>query len=84
MKLVSVLKEGATPNSLAILVMKTEQAEGIFVVDVEGTFLGEPKEKVLPFTSASTLSPVFPLSRYAKATQMPLASLGAPPNFDPM
>ena len=57
-----------TSNSLTAHVVKTEQAEGVFVVDVEGTFPGEPKEKVPISASASTSSPSFPLSRYAFAT----------------
>ena len=62
--------------------MKTEQAEGVFVVDMEGIFLGEPKEKVPAFTSANTSTPVFPLSHYAWVTQMTLASLSALPDLD--
>ena len=83
-ELVSTLKEGATSSSLAPLVVKMEQVESVFVVDVEEAFPSEPREKILASASASTLSPIFPLSRYAKATQAALASLGVPPNFDPL
>ena len=56
--------------------------EGIFIVNVEGLVSSKPKEKVLTFTSASMLSPNFPLLRYALATHAALASLRAPPDFD--
>ena len=45
-ELVSALKEDATSSLLVAHVVKMKQAEGIFVVDVEETFLSEPKEKV--------------------------------------
>lgn len=38
MELVSAVKEGATSSSVAALLVNTEQAEGVFVVDVEDTF----------------------------------------------
>ena len=65
---VSALKEGAASSSLAPLVVKTDQAESVFVVDVEGAFPSEPREKAPAFASASTLSPIYSLSHYAKAT----------------
>lgn len=34
---------------LAALVVKTEQAENVFVVDMEGTFFGDHNEKVPMF-----------------------------------
>lgn len=40
------LKEDATSTSLAVHVVKIELADGVFIVGVEETFLGEPKEKV--------------------------------------
>lgn len=64
MELVSALKEGAASNSLATHVLKTKQSEGIFILDVEGTLPDEPKKKDLASASASTLRPIFPLSRY--------------------
>lgn len=84
LELVFALKKGTTFSSLAPFIVNTDQAEGVFVVDVEGTFLGEPKKKVLAFTSASTSSLVFLLSRCTQTTQAALASLRAPPNFDPL
>ena len=71
-QLVSALKEGATSTLMADV--KSEMPEGVFVVDVEGS---------TPAT-ASTSSPSFSLSRYAHATQATLASLGAPPIFEPL
>lgn len=68
MKSVSTLKEDATFTSLAASVVKTEQAEGIFIVDVEGTFLDEPKENMSTSVSASTSSPIFSFSCYVHAT----------------
>lgn len=41
---------------------------GRIVVDVDGIFPGEPKEKISASTSTSTSTPVFPLSRYVHAT----------------
>ena len=67
-ELVPALKEGATSTSLATHVVKTEQAVGVFVVDVEGTFPSEPKEKVPASTSSSTSNSVFSLSNYIQAT----------------
>ena len=83
-KLVSALKEGATSSSLATPIVKIEQMEGVFVVDVEGTFFNEPKKKVHASTSTSTSSPVFLLFGYAQATQTALASLRALPYSDPL
>lgn len=79
MELVSALKEGASSSSLAAPMMKTKQAEGVFVVDVEGVFPSEQKKNNLTPTFASTSSPIFPFSRYAKAIHEVLIYLGAPP-----
>lgn len=64
-ELVFTLIDGTTSNILAAHVVKTEEAEGVFVVDVEGTFPSEPKERVPASTSASTSIMIFPLSHYA-------------------
>ena len=64
MELVSALKEGATSNSLAAPVVKSEQVEGVIVVDVEGSFPGEPKDKASAPAFASVSSPSLPISRY--------------------
>ena len=45
-------------------------------MNVENTFPSKSKEKVFASTFASTLNLVFPLFRYAQATQMTLATLG--------
>lgn len=58
MKLVSVLKEGVASSSLAANVIKTEQAEDVFVVHVKGHFLMNIKN-IHVSTSASTSSPVY-------------------------
>lgn len=81
-KLGFALKEETTSSALAALVVKTEPAEGVFVVDVEGTFPNKPKEKFFAFTSASTSNPIFLFSRYVHVTQEALASLGTSPYFD--
>lgn len=47
MESISISKEGATFSSLVAPMVKTEQKKGVFVVDVEGTFPSEPKEKIL-------------------------------------
>ena len=78
------MKEGVTSNSLAAPMMKTEQLESVFIVDVERAFLSEHKENVHFFVSVSTSSPIFPFSRYAQITRVALASLGTPSNFDPL
>ena len=36
LELILALKEGVTSSILAVLVVKMEQAEGVFVVDVKG------------------------------------------------
>lgn len=46
-ELIFALKEDASFSSLAFLVVKTKQAEGFFIVDVEGNFPNESKEKIL-------------------------------------
>lgn len=63
-ELVSMLMEGAISSSLAPPVVKTEQAQSVFVVDVEGVFFNEPREKVFAFASASMSSPIFPFFCY--------------------
>ena len=81
-ELVFTLKEGGTSSSLATFVLKPKQAEGVVVMDVEGSFSGEPKDYAPVSTSANMWSPSLPFSRYAHTTQAALASLGAPPDFD--
>ena len=44
---VSALKEGVTSYLMAVLNANLEVPEGIYVVDVEGVYLGEPKAKDL-------------------------------------
>lgn len=77
----STLNEGVASNSLAALVVKTEQTEGVFVVhvenvvvvDMEEIFFGKPKEHIHVSTFANTLSTIFLLSYYAKDAQATLA-----------
>ena len=64
-KLVSVLKKCAILSSFSTFVVKIEQSKDVFVVDVEGCFHGEPKEKI--YASASVVcrarsfhSPIIP------------------------
>ena len=64
--------------------MKTEQVDSIFIMNVEGNFATETKEKVLTSASASTSSPIFPLSHYAQATHAVLAFLGVSHISDPL
>lgn len=59
------MKESATLSSLATLVVKMEQAEGVLVVDVEDIFPSEPREKVFASTFVNMLSLIFPVSCYA-------------------
>ena len=80
-ELVSTLKEGAASNLMAVLQVKSEVPEGIYVVDVEGA---SPGDKDSAPVTASTSSPVLPFSCYAHATQAALASVGAPPLFEPL
>ena len=80
-ELVSALKEGATSSLMAVPKTKSEVPEEVYVVNVEGASLGEPKDKGSTPAAASTLSPILPLFRYAQATHAALASLGAPPIF---
>ena len=53
---------------MAVSEVKSEVPEGVYVVDVEGASLGEPKDKGFAPAVASTLSPILPLSCYAQAT----------------
>ena len=64
--------------------VRSEVPEEVYVVDVKGASPGEPKAKDHAPAAASTSSPILPLSRYVQATQAALASLGAPPNFEPL
>ena len=82
--LVSALKEGSTSSLMAVSEVKSEVPEGVYVVNVQGISPSEPKDKGSAPTVASTLSPILPLSRYAQAIQAALASLGAPPVFEPL
>ena len=84
MELVSTSNEGANSISLALPMVKTEQEENTFFVDVEGEFPSESKNKVLASASTSTSNPIFPVSHYVQTTQVALASLGATPTFDPL
>lgn len=81
MKLVSALKEEAAASSLIVHVLKTEQPNGIFLVDVEGHFPSEPGEG-FRFHIHEYVELVFPLYCYAQATQTTLATLRASPNSD--
>ena len=64
-ELVFALKEGATSSLMAVPKVKSEVPEGIYVVDVEGASLDEPKDKDYAPAVASTSSPFFSLFRYA-------------------
>ena len=64
-ELVFALKEGATSSLMVVSEVKSEVPEEVYVVDVEGAFPGEPKDKGLTPATASTLSPILLLSRYA-------------------
>ena len=83
-ELVSAFKEGATSSLVAVPDVKLEVPEGVYVVDVEGASLDEPRAKGHAPIAASTSSLVFSQSRYAQAIQAALASLGAPPDFKPL
>ena len=69
---------------MAILEVNSEVPEGVYAVDVEGASHGEYKDKGHALAAASTLSPILPLSHYAQATHAALASLRAPPVFEPL
>ena len=84
MKLVSALKEGATFSSLATLVVKMKQTEGVFVVNIEGTFPSNPNKNVHTSTSTSMSSPIFSLFRYTQATHAALVFLGVARDFNPL
>ena len=64
-ELISTLKEGAPSSLMAVLEVKSEVPEGVYVVDVEGASLGKPKDKGSAPAAASTSSPILLLSRYA-------------------
>ena len=64
-ELISALKKGATSSLMIVSEVKSEVPEGVYVVDVEGDSLGEPKGKGHAPTTASTSCPILPLSRYA-------------------
>ena len=83
-ELVSALKEGAASSSMVIPKVKSEVPEGVYVVDMKGASHGEPKDKGFAPVVATTSNPILPLSRYVKATQAALASLGAPRVFEPL
>lgn len=80
----SALKEDMASSLLAEPMVKTEQAESIFVVDVEITFRSEPKKNIFASASTSTPDLIFPLSRYSHATHAVLTFLRAPHDFDPL
>ena len=65
---------------MAVLEVKSE----VYVVDVEGVSPGEPLPKGPTLVTPSISSLVLPLSHYAHATHTTLASLRAPPDFEPL
>ena len=69
---------------MAIPEVKSEVPEGVYMVDVEGASLGEPKNKGFAPATASTSSPILLLSRYAHTTQAALAFIGVPLVFEPL
>ena len=77
-ELVSALKEGAASSLMAVPQVKS------VVPDVEEVSPSEPKDKGSALTVASMSSPILPLSCYAQITHAALASLGAPPIFEPL
>lgn len=79
-ELVFALKKSAVSNSSTAPLVETDQADGIFVVNVEGISLMNLKRRFMLPTSVSMSNPVFPFFRYAQTTKTPLVSLGAPPN----
>ena len=79
--MVSVLKEGAVSNLMAVLEVKSEVPEVVYVVDMEGTSTDKPRAKGHAPVAASTSSLVLPLSCYAHATHAALVFLGVPPDF---
>jgi hypothetical protein len=83
-ELVSALKEGAASSFMAVPEVKMEVQEGVYVVDVEGASLINSTAQGQALAAASASSPVLLLFRYAQATQAALASLGAPPDFEPL
>lgn len=68
MKLVFALKESACFSSLVALVVKMKQVKGVFVVNAEGAFFGEPKGKVPAPTFTSISNSVVLISRYIYST----------------
>lgn len=56
LELVFTSNEDATISLAVAPVIKTEQAKGIFIMNVEGIFPNKPNEKVRAFTFASTSS----------------------------
>ena len=83
-ELVPALKEGTASSLMAVPEVKSEVPEEIYVVNVEEASPGKPKDKGSAPTATSTSSVIFPLSRSTQATQAALASLGAPPVFEPL
>ena len=61
----SAFKEGTTSCSLAVHVVKTVQAQSVFIVDVEGAFLSESKEEVFSFVLTNMSTLIFPFFRFA-------------------
>lgn len=64
--------------------IRTEVSEGVYLVELKGAALDEPRAKDYTFVAASTSSPILLLSRYGHATHAALASLGAPHDFEPL
>ena len=67
-QLVSALKKGTTCSLMSAPEVKSEILEGVHVVDVDGASPSKPLAKGPALVAASTLNPIFPLSRYAQAT----------------
>ena len=65
MEVIFALNVGATFCSFVASVVMTKHVEDTFVLNVEGWFFGECKEKVFISASANTSSPIFSLSCYA-------------------
>lgn len=76
------IKEGATFSSLTASVVKTEQIEDVFVVNMKDLSLVNLKKKNSTSASVSASSPIFPLSCYVHTTHAISDSLGAPPYFE--
>lgn len=79
MELSHVERYSETSSLIDVLEVNSEVSKGLYVVDVEETSLGEPKDKGLAPGTANTSSPILSLSRYAQAILAALPFLRAPP-----